>query len=126
MSRAPVHEPAAQSQADRGVLPPEIQEVLAALSEVEARYESELECLKGWSGPEAIRMRFIEQLDARHAEAREPLVQLLADLHQQITTAAMLQNLRSLQHKGAEVSNGSGRVRPSRGYRLRGSSQWGA
>jgi hypothetical protein len=117
MSRAPVHEPAAQSQADRGALPPEIQEVLAALSEVEARYESELECLKGWSGPDAIRVRFIEQLEARHAEAREPLVQLLADLHQQITTAAMLQNLRSSQQKGAEVSNGSGRVRPSRAYR---------
>ncbi len=126
MSRAPVHEPAAQSQAVRGVLPLEIQEVLAALSEVEARYESELECLKGWSGPDAIRVRFIEQLDARHAKAREPLVQLLADLHQQITTAAMLQSLRSSQHKGTEVSNGSGRVRPSRGYRLRGSSQWGA
>jgi hypothetical protein len=100
--------------------------VLAALSEVEARYESELECLKGWSGPEAIRVRFIEQLDARHAKVREPLVQLLADLHQQITTAAMLQSLRSSQHKGAEVRNGSGRVRPSRGYRLRGSSKWGA
>jgi hypothetical protein len=126
MSRVPVHEPAAQSQADRGVLPPEIQEVLSALSEVEARYESELECLKGWSGPDALRVRFIEQLDARHAEAREPLVQLLANLHQQITTAAMLQSLRSSQHKGAEVSNGSGRVRPSRGYRLRGTSQWGA
>ena len=126
MSRASVHEPAAQSQADRGVLPPEIQEVLAALSEVEARYESELECLKGWSGPEAIRVRFIEQLDARHAEAREPLVQLLADLHQKITTAAMLQSLRSSDHKGAEVSNSSARVRSSCSYRPRGSSRWGA
>ena len=126
MSRAPLHEPAARSQADRGALPPEIQEVLAALSEVEARYESELECLKGWSGPGAIRMRFIEQLEARHAEAREPLVQLLADLHQQITTAAMLQSLRSSQHKGAEVGNGTGRARPSRGYRMRCSSRWGA
>jgi hypothetical protein len=38
----------------------------------------------------------------------------------------MLQSLRSTQHKGAEVSKGSGRVRPSRGYHLRGSSQWGA
>jgi hypothetical protein len=71
-------------------------------------------------------MRFIEQLDARHNRAREPLVQLLADLHQQITTAAMLQGLRSSQHKGAEVGTGSGKARPSRGYRLRGSSQWGA
>jgi hypothetical protein len=82
--------------------------VLAALSEVEARYESELECLKGWSGPDAIRLRFIEQLDARHARAREPLVQLLADLLMQISTAAMLQGLRSSQHKGAEISNGLG------------------
>ncbi len=126
MSRAPVHEPAAQSQADRGVLPPEIQRVLTALADVEACYENDRECLKGWSGPEAIRMRFVEQLNARHARAREPLVQRLADLHQQITTASMIQSLRSLQHKGAEVGNGTGRARQSRSYRLHGSSQWEA
>ncbi|MGF9758284.1 hypothetical protein AAII07_24085 [Microvirga sp. 0TCS3.31] len=126
MPRVPVHEPTALSQADRGALTTEMQRVLATLSEVEACYESDRECLKGWSGPEAIRMRFIEQLDARHARAREPLVQRLANLHQQITTAAMLQSLRSLQHKGAEVGNGSGRARPSRGYRMRCSSRWGA
>ena len=126
MPRAPINKPAALAQADRGVLPPEIQRVLAALSEVEARFESDRECLKGWSGPEAIRVRLVEQLDARHAEAREPLVQLLADLHQKITTAAMLQSLRSLQHKGAKVGNGTGRARPSRGYRMRCSSRWGA
>jgi hypothetical protein len=126
MLRVPVHEPAALSQPDRSALTAEIQRVLAALSEVEACYESDQDCLKGWSGPEAIRMRFIEQLDARHARAREPLVQRLANLHQQITTAAMLQSLRSLQHKGAEVGNGSGRARPSRGYRMRCSSRWGA
>jgi hypothetical protein len=126
MSHAPVHEPAALSPTDPGTLSTEIQRVLTALADVEACYENDRECLKGWSGPEAIRMRFIEQLDARHARAREPLVQRLADLHQQITTAAMLQSLRSSQHKGAEVGTGSGKARPSRGYRLRGSSQWGA
>ena len=126
MLRVPVHEPAALSQPDRSALTAEIQRVLAALSEVEACYESDRECLKGWSGPDAIRVRFIEQLDARHAKAREPLVQRLANLHQQITTAAMLQSLRSLQHKGAEVGNGTGRARPSRGYRMRCSSRWGA
>lgn len=126
MSHAPVHEPATLSPLDPGTLSTEIQRVLATLSEVEACYESDRECLKGWSGPEAIRMRFIEQLDARHAKAREPLVQRLADLHQQITTAAMFQSLRSLQHKGAEVGNGTGRAKLSRGYRLRGSSRWGA
>ncbi|MBM6581226.1 hypothetical protein ILT44_13605 [Microvirga sp. BT689] len=126
MSCVPTNDPAPLSQPDRGALTTEIQRVLAALSEVEARYESDRECLKGWSGPYAIRVRFVEHLEAHHAQERQPLVQRLADLHQQITTAAMLQSLRSSQHKGTEVSNGSGRVRPSRGYRPRGSSQWGA
>ena len=126
MSHAPVHEPAALSPPDPGTLSTEIQRVLTALADVEACYENDRECLKGWSVPEAIRMRFIEQLDARHAKAREPLVQRLAGLHQQITTAAMLQSLRSSQHKGAEVGNGTGRARPSRGYRMRCSSRWGA
>jgi hypothetical protein len=75
-----------------------MQRVLAALSEVEANYESDRECLKGWSGSEAIKVRFVEQLEARHAEAREPLVQRLADLHQQITTASMIQSLRGSRH----------------------------
>jgi hypothetical protein len=98
MPRVPVHEPAALSQPDCGALTTEMQRVLAALSEVEANYESDRECLKGWSGPDAIRVRFIEQLETRHAEAREPLVQRLADLHQQITTASMIQSLRGSRH----------------------------
>ena len=98
MPRAPINKPAALAQADRGVLPPEIQRVLAALSEVEARFESDRECLKGWSGPEAIRVRLVEHLDAHHAQEREPLVQRLADLHQQITMASMIQSLRDSRH----------------------------
>jgi hypothetical protein len=98
MLRVPVHEPAALSQPDRSALTAEIQRVLAALSEVEACYESDQDCLKGWSGPEAIRVHLVEHLDARHAQAREPLVQRLAELHQQITTASMFQRLRSSQH----------------------------
>jgi hypothetical protein len=98
MPRVPVHEPAALSQPERGALTAEIQRVLAALSEVEACYESDRECLKGWSGPEAIRARFVEQLDARHAEAREPLVQRLANLHQQITMVSIIQSLRGSRH----------------------------
>jgi len=98
MSRAPIHEPAVLSQLDRSVLTVEIQRVLAVLSEVEACYESNRECLKGWSGPDAIRARFVEQLEAHHAEAREPLVQRLANLHQQITAASMFQRLRGSHH----------------------------
>ncbi len=98
MSRAPIHEPAVLSQPDRSVLTVEIQRMLAVLSEVEACYESNRECLKGWSGPDAIRARFVEQLEAYHAEAREPLVQRLADLHQQITMASIIQSLGGSRH----------------------------
>jgi hypothetical protein len=98
MPCVPVHESAASSRPDCGALTTEMQRVLAALFEVEACYESDRECLNGWSGPDAIRVHFIEQLDARHAEAREPLVQRLADLHQQITIASMIQSLRDPRH----------------------------
>jgi hypothetical protein len=98
MSRIPASKAAALSHPDRGALTAEIQRVLAVLSEVEACYKSDRECLKGWSGPYAIRARFIEQLDARHAEARKPLVQRLAQLQQQITTALLIQRLGSMWH----------------------------
>jgi hypothetical protein len=98
MLRVPVHEPAALSQPDRSALTAEIQRVLAALSEVEACYESDQDCLKGWSGPEAIKVRLVEHLDAHHAQAREPLVQRLADLHQQITMASIIQSLGGSRH----------------------------
>ena len=98
MPRARINKPAALSQPERGTLTAEIQRVLAALSEVEACYERDRDCLKGWSGPEAIRARFVEQLDARHAEAREPFVQRLANLHQQITMASIIQSLRGSRH----------------------------
>ena len=52
----------------------------------------------GWSGPDAIKVCFAEQLDARHAKARELLVQRPANLHQQITVASMFQRLRGSQH----------------------------
>ena len=98
MLRVAVNETAALSPPDGSALTAEIQRVLTALSEVEACYESDRECLRGWSGPEAIRARFVEQLEARHTEAREPLVQRLADLHQQITMASIIQSLRGSRH----------------------------
>jgi hypothetical protein len=98
MARVPVHKPTALSPPDCSALTVEIQHVLAVLSDVEACYESERECLKGWSGPEAIRVRLGKHLDTRHAQEREPLVQRLADLHQQITTASMIQSLCRHKH----------------------------
>jgi hypothetical protein len=74
-------------------LSPEIRTTLAALSDIEARYESDWESLKGWSGPEAAKERLLDLLKARHRREREPLVQKLAELHQSQTFAAMFRNL---------------------------------
>jgi hypothetical protein len=98
MSRIPLKQTTAPSPSDRSALTAEIQRVLAALSEVEACYESDREYLKGWSGPEAIKVRLVEHLDAHHAQAREPLVQRLADLHRQITMASIIQGLGGSRH----------------------------
>jgi len=98
MPRVRVTQAAALSPSDRGALTAEIQRVLAVLSEVEVCYETDRKYLKDWSGPEAIRVRLVEHLEAHHAQEREPIVQRLAELHQQITTASMLENLRGSGH----------------------------
>jgi hypothetical protein len=86
-------EPEARVQADLSALNPEIQSALAVLSDIEARYESDREGLKGWSGPEAARERLLNRLEVRHQREREPLVQQLAELHQSLTFAAMFRSL---------------------------------
>jgi hypothetical protein len=78
----PTSEPVALREVDRSDLAPEIQSTLAALAEVEARYESDRECLEGWSGSNAIRLRLLDHLEARHRQERQPLVQQLAALYQ--------------------------------------------
>ena len=93
MSRVLPIEPEAGVQADLSALSPEIQSGLAALADIEARYDSDREGLKGWSGPEAARERLLNLLEARHRREREPLVQQLAELHQSLTFAAMFRNL---------------------------------
>jgi hypothetical protein len=94
---APLNEPVG------GNLTPEIQGALQALSEVEARFKSDRECLAEWNGPDATRERLLDLLEARHKQDREPLVRQLADLYQRLTSAAML---RSLQAGGSTSAIG--------------------
>ncbi|WP_373867468.1 hypothetical protein, partial [Microvirga aerophila] len=63
-------EPEARVEIDRSGLSPEIRTMLAALSDIEARYDSDREGLKGWSGPEAARERLLDLLEARHRRER--------------------------------------------------------
>jgi hypothetical protein len=94
MLRVLINQPTALVEIDPSSLSPEIRTALAALSDIEARYESDYEGLKGWSGPEAARERLLDLLEARHLREREPLVQHLAELHQRLTFASMFRNLQ--------------------------------
>jgi hypothetical protein len=74
-------------------LTPEIRIALAALAAVETRHDVDREALDQWSGPEVIKERLFDQLEARHARERAPLVQRLAELHHHQTVTKMFRDL---------------------------------
>ncbi|WP_457092655.1 hypothetical protein [Microvirga sp. P5_D2] len=59
---------------------PQLQSALAALADIEVRYQSDQKQLQGWAGPEAIKMRFAAQLAERYQRERNPYVQTLSEL----------------------------------------------
>jgi hypothetical protein len=63
-----------------------IEAELAALAEVEADYAKELERLERWAGPTNVKQHRAKQIEALHRHDREPHVQRLAKLHQQMMT----------------------------------------
>ena len=103
MLRVPTTEPQAPVQIDLSGLCPDIQSALAALSDIEARFESDRESLESWSGPEAIRKRLLDLLDARHTREREPLVQRLAELHQHTTFAQIFRNQHQCSDRKVQI-----------------------
>jgi hypothetical protein len=93
MLRIPTNEAVVHREVDLNDLAPAIRSTLAALAEVETRYEGDRERLEGWSGPKAIRLRLLDHLEARHRQERQPLVQQLAELYQHDTMASMVRDL---------------------------------
>ncbi|WP_046869255.1 hypothetical protein [Microvirga massiliensis] len=75
-------------------LPPEIQSTLQTLADLEARYGAERDGLGRCPGPNAVKERLLAQLERRHARERQPLVQRLADLQQEMASARMFDGLR--------------------------------
>jgi hypothetical protein len=59
---------------------PQLQSTLAALADIEVRYQSDQEQLQAWGGPEAIKTRFARQLTERYQRERSPYVQRLTEL----------------------------------------------
>jgi hypothetical protein len=74
---------------------PKLQTMLAALADLEVRYENDREQLTAWEGPEAAKGRFVAQLEERHQRDREPYVQRLSDLQHRTMTIMALQDIGS-------------------------------
>ncbi|WP_048707794.1 hypothetical protein [Microvirga massiliensis] len=89
MSPASIRESPTSPEVGASDLTPEILGALQALADVEARYRAERDRLGQWSGPRVLKERFLAQLEERHARERQPLVQRLADLQQEMTSAKM-------------------------------------
>ena len=73
-------------------LTPDILAALAALAAVETRYRTKREALHQVSGPDALKQRFSDQLDARHRQEREAVVQRLVELHYRLTVTARVRS----------------------------------
>jgi len=73
-------------------LTPALQATLAILADLDRQHEEMRLKLERWSGPEAIKQRFFEQLEARHQCERKPVVQHLAALHARIRSMLALES----------------------------------
>jgi hypothetical protein len=94
MSRTSVRESVAPAGVRESDLTPEIHSTLQALANVETRYSAERDSLGQWPGPRAVKERLLAQLERRHARERQPLVQRLADLQREMTSAKMFVGIR--------------------------------
>ena len=63
-----------------------IEAELAALAEVEADHTREQQRLERWAGPTNVKQHRAKQIEVLHRHDREPHVQRLAKLHQQMIT----------------------------------------
>ena len=67
---------------------PQLQSTLAALADIELRYQCDQEQLQGWAGPETIKTRFAAQLAERYQRGRSRYVQRLNELQLLMTRMA--------------------------------------
>jgi hypothetical protein len=79
---------AAPEQVHLDDLTPDILAALAALAAVETRYRTKREALYQVSGPDTLKQRFSDQLEVRHQQEREAVVQRLVELHYSLTVTA--------------------------------------
>ena len=73
------HSPANLSYSDHAA---ERQEAVAALEDIDARYERDRDGIQNWLGPQQAKDRLLARLHARRLAEREPLVRWLLQLGQ--------------------------------------------
>ena len=88
--------PAAKSRTYPEDLGPLIQDELARLADVEARFEADLQRVSERAKSDRVRNRALRLLELRHRKEREPRVLRLAELHQRMTAMRMFRH-RSVQ-----------------------------
>ena len=75
-------------------LTPAQQQVLRVLADIDRSYDEARQKLERWSGPDALKQRFSEQLEARRQHERKPLLRRFIALEQQVRRAAVLKARR--------------------------------
>ena len=90
---------------------PALQSTLASLADLDIRHEIEWDYLEEWSGPDEVKQRLMAALEARWQRDREPIVQRLTPLEEQIRAPRKAHRPESVRHKGRACS---GRTRVER------------
>ena len=90
---------------------PVLQSTLASLADLDIRHEIERDYLEGWSGPDEVKQRLMAALEARWQRDREPIVQRLTQLDEEIRAPRKAHGPESIRHKGRACS---GRTRVER------------
>ena len=74
----------------------ELQDDLAALADIEAEFDQMLERLERWRGTEDEKVELLALLEERRELRRQPHVQRLAALHDQMLRVTLYRDLRRL------------------------------
>src|SRR3954463_348479 len=90
---------------------PALQGTLASLADLDIRHEIERDYLEEWSGPDEVKQRLMAALEARWQRDREPIVQRLTQLDEEIRAPRKAHRPESVRHKGRACS---GRTRVER------------
>ena len=85
-----------------------LQSTLASLADVDVRYEIERDYLEEWRGPDGVKRRLMAALEAGWRRDREPIVERLTRLQNQMRAPASAHGPESVRHKGVVGSTGTG------------------